>query len=93
MGVRMALGTTPGKLRFRLLRQGLIPIAAGAIPGIAAAVLGGRLLESLVDGAKSLNAITYAVSVLFIALIAAIGIWVATRPIARLDIVEILRSE
>jgi hypothetical protein len=31
--------------------------------------------------------------VLFIAWIAAIGIWVATRPIARLDIVEILRTE
>jgi predicted permease len=93
MGVRMALGTTSARLRVSLLRQGLIPIAAGTIPGIAVAVLSGRLLESLVDGAKSVNATAYAASVLFIALIAAIGIWVATRPIARLDIVEILRTE
>ena len=93
MGVRMALGTTPARLRVSLLRQGLIPIAAGAIPGIAGAVLSGRLLESLVEGAKSVNATAYAASVLFIALIAAIGIWMATRPIARLDIVEILRTE
>jgi len=93
MGVRMALGTTPGKLRFSLLRQGLVPIAAGAIPGIAAAVLSGRLLENLVDGAKSVNATAYAASVIFIALIAAAGIWVATRPIARLDVVEVLRAE
>ena len=70
-----------------------IPIAAGAVPGIAGAVLSGRLLESLVDGAKSVNATAYGASVLFIALIAAIGIWVATRPIARLGIAEILRSE
>jgi ABC-type antimicrobial peptide transport system permease subunit len=56
-------------------------------------VLSGRLLESLVDGAKSVNAATYAASVLFIALIAATGIWVATRPIARLDVAEILRTE
>jgi predicted permease len=93
MGVRMALGTTPAQLRIGLLRQGLITIAAGAIPGIAGAVLSGRMLESLVDGAKSVNVTAYAASVLAIVLIASIGIWAATRPIARLDIVEILRTE
>jgi predicted permease len=93
MGVRMALGTTPDKLRASLLRQGLAPIAAGALPGIAVAMLSGRLLESLVEGAKSVDAAAYAAAVLFIALIAAIGIWVATRPIARLAIADILRTE
>jgi len=89
----MALGITPADLRMSLLGQGLIPIAAGAVPGIAGAVLSGRLLESLVDGAKSVDATAYAATLLFIALVAATGIWVATRPIARLDIVEILRTE
>ena len=93
MGVRMALGTTPAELRVRLLRQGLIPIAVGAIPGVAGAVLSGRLLESLVDGAKSVNAAAYLAAVLFIVCIAAAGIWIATRPIIRLDIVEILRTD
>jgi putative ABC transport system permease protein len=93
MGVRMALGATPARLRASVLRQGLIPIGAGAIPGIAGAVLSGRLLESLVDGAKSVNAPAYVAALLFITSIAAIGIWVATRPIARLDIVEILRAD
>lgn len=93
MGVRMALGTTPARLRVSLLCQGLIPIAAGAIPGIAGAVLSGRLLENLVAGAKSVSATAYAASVLFIILIAAIGIWIATHPIAELDITEILRTE
>jgi ABC-type antimicrobial peptide transport system permease subunit len=93
MGVRMALGTTPARLRVTLLRQGLIPIAAGAVPGIVGAVLSGRLIESLVEGAKSVNATAYAASVLFIAFIAAMSIWMATRPIARLDIMEILRTE
>jgi putative ABC transport system permease protein len=93
MGIRMALGTTPARLRVGLLQQGLLPIATGAIPGIAGAVLSGRLVESLVDGAQSVDAASYAASVLFIALIAATGIWVATRPIARLDIADILRTE
>jgi len=93
MGVRMALGTTPAALRLNLLRQGLLTIGAGAIPGIVGAVLTGRFLESLVDGAKPANATTYAASVISIALIAAAGIWVATWPVARLDIVEVLRAE
>ena len=33
MGVRMALGTTPARLRAMLSRQGLLMVAAGAIPG------------------------------------------------------------
>jgi ABC-type antimicrobial peptide transport system permease subunit len=66
---------------------------SGAIPGVAGASLSGKLLENLVAGAKSLNAAAYAAAILFIALIAAVGIWVAIRPLARLDIVEILGTE
>lgn len=93
MGVRLALGATPRRLRALLLWQGLLPIAAGAVPGVAVAVLSGRFLESLVDGARAVSAPAYLAAVLFIAGIAATGIWAATRPVTRLDIVEILRSE
>ncbi len=93
MGVRMVLGTTPARLRVSLLRQGLVPVAGGAIPGIAGAALSGRLLVSLVEGAKSVTVTAYVTSVLLILSIAALGIWIATRPVARLDIVQILRTE
>jgi ABC-type antimicrobial peptide transport system permease subunit len=71
----------------------LIPIAAGAIPGIVGAVLSGRLLESLVAGTKSVNGVAYVAAVLGMTLIAAAGIWAATRRIAQLDIMEILRTD
>jgi hypothetical protein len=93
MGVRMALGTAPAGLRVGLLRQGLNTIAVGAVPGVAGAALSGRFLESLVEGAHPANAATYAGTIISIALIAAAAIWVATRRLARLDIVEILRAE
>jgi ABC-type antimicrobial peptide transport system permease subunit len=93
MGVRMALGTTPVGLRVRLLCQGLLTIGAGAVLGVAGAALNGRFLESLVEGAKPANAATYTGTLISLALIAAAGIWVATRPLARLDIMEILRTE
>ena len=47
MGVRLALGTTPGRLRSSLLWQGLFTVIAGTIPGIAGAMASGRFLESL----------------------------------------------
>jgi predicted permease len=93
MGVRMALGTTPVRLRGMLLRQGLLMFAAGAIPGIAGARLTGRFLESLMDGAKSIDIATSAGLVLFLALVASTSIWAATRRIARLDVLAILRTE
>jgi putative ABC transport system permease protein len=93
MGVRMALGTTPVRLRGMLLRQGLLMVVAGAICGIAAARLTGRFLESLIAGAQPVGLAASSSLVLLVALVASASIWVATRAIARLDIAAILRSE
>jgi ABC-type antimicrobial peptide transport system permease subunit len=93
LGVRMALGTTPVRLRGMLLRQGLVTIAAGAIPGLAGAWLSGRFLESLIEGAKSVDFATATCALLFIALMASTSIWIATRRINGLDIMAALRTE
>jgi putative ABC transport system permease protein len=93
MGVRLALGTTPVRLRGMLLGQGLLPVAAGALFGVAGAMLSERFLESLVAGAKSIDFVTFTFSILFIFLIATTSIWAGTRRIAGLDITDILRIE
>jgi ABC-type lipoprotein release transport system permease subunit len=93
MGVRMALGGTPVKLRGMMLQRGLLMIAAGALPGIAAAQLTGRFLGTLIDGAKPVDMVTSAGLVLLLTLVALTSIWSATRRIARLDIIAILKSE
>jgi predicted permease len=93
MGVRLSLGTTPVRLRRLLLGQGLLPVMAGAISGVAGAILAGRFLESLVDGAKPIDLATFTFSITFILGLAATSIWSATRRITKLDIMEILRVE
>ena len=98
MGVRLALGTTPIRLRKELLGQGLLAVATGAILGIAGAALAGaaltgRFLENLVNGAKPLSLTMFTMSILFIFAIASTSIWAATRRIATLDIMEILRID
>jgi putative ABC transport system permease protein len=93
LGVRLALGTTPVRLRGMLLRQGLLMVAAGAIPGVAGAQLMGRFLGSLIEGAKPVGLAASGGLVLLFALVASASIWSATRSIARFDITSILRSE
>jgi predicted permease len=93
MGVRLALGATPVRLRGTMLRRGLLTVAVGALCGIAGAVLTGRFLTSLIDGTKSADPATLILSILFITLIASASIWIGTRRIAHLDILDILRIE
>jgi ABC-type antimicrobial peptide transport system permease subunit len=93
MGIRMALGRTPVQLRGMLLRRGLWMVAAGAIPGAAGAQFTGRFLESLIDGATPIGMATSAGLVLLFALVASASIWSATRGIASLDVISILRCE
>jgi len=93
MGIRLALGTTPVRLRGMLLRQGLLMVVASAIPGVAGAQLSGRFLETLIDGAKPIGLGTSAGLILLLALLASMSIWSASRRIARFDITAILRSE
>ncbi len=93
MGVRMALGTTSSRLRGTLVLRGLMLVATAAIPGIAGCILAGRFIENLIAGAKPIDPPTSACLILFLAAVAATSVWVASRRIAGLDIVSILRAD
>ena len=93
MGVRLALGTTPARLRAAMLRPALMTVAYGAIPGIIGALLGGRVIQSLIDNAQPIGITACVSGALLIAATTAAAIWSATRRVARLDIMEVLRVE
>jgi ABC-type lipoprotein release transport system permease subunit len=93
MGVRLALGTTPVRLRTRLVRHGLATVVVGTLAGIASATSTGRLLGSLIEGAKAFDLATYVLATISICLVAAASIWAATRHVAKMDVAEILRTE
>jgi ABC-type antimicrobial peptide transport system permease subunit len=92
MGIRLALGTTPGRLRAMLLRQTLIVVSAGAVVGVVLTITLGTYIASLVKDASPAPALTM-VALASIAILAAAAIWSATRHINRLDIAEVLRAE
>ena len=63
------------------------------VPGVWGAIAGGRYLQTLVHGADAGIAWTSTVAVAITTATAAAAIWSATRRIARLDIMEVLRAE
>jgi predicted permease len=93
IGVRLALGTTPARVRSSMLQQSLIPVAAGALPGIAGALAAGRFLRNLLPGAEPVSAARCGIALAAICAVAVLAIRSATRRITRLDVLEILRSE
>ncbi|HXW57190.1 MAG TPA: ABC transporter permease [Candidatus Cybelea sp.] len=93
MAVRMALGTTPVRLRGMLMLEVLLMVVAGAVPGIAGAQLSGRFLETLIEGARPIGPGTFARLTLLLVLVASTSVWFASRRITRFDITAILRSE
>jgi putative ABC transport system permease protein len=92
MGIRLALGTTPGRLRAMLLRRTLVVVSTGAAAGVVLTMMLGAYTASLVKDADPAPGLT-AVSLASIAILAAIAIWAATRHIGRLDIADVLRAE
>ncbi len=93
MGVRLALGTTPGRLRAWMLRQMLVVIAAGALAGVWLSMAFGTSLQSLVVGATRAGLPGSTAAVAATLAVASAAIWRATHRLAHLDVTDVLRAE
>jgi putative ABC transport system permease protein len=93
LGVRMALGATPGNLLRMVLRQGLAPILIGVFLGIAGAVALSRVLSGLLYGVEPLDPFTYVVAAALSMVIAAVAcVWPARR-VTQIQPMIALRNE
>ena len=93
IGVRMAVGASPRRLRAMLLRESLLPVGAGMVGGVAAAAALGALIEHLMNGADAIGPTTCALAALVLLAVASVAVWTATRRIVRLDPMRVLRAE
>jgi ABC-type antimicrobial peptide transport system permease subunit len=67
-GVRMALGATTYRLQALVIRQELVPVAAGVSAGLVGSIIAGRMLTSLLFGIKpnDLTTLSVVAGILFV---------------------------
>jgi predicted permease len=93
VGIRRALGAESRQIVGLFLRRGMLPVLLGAVAGVCVALVGGRIMSSLVFGIAPTDPVAILGAVVSFTLIALTAILVATRGAARTDPMAVLRAE
>ena len=93
MGVRIAVGATSRDVISLVMRHALGLVAFGVAAGLAAGVLGSRLVRSLLFATSATDGATFVVVPCLLAIVAVIASFVPARRAARVDPIVALRGE
>jgi predicted lysophospholipase L1 biosynthesis ABC-type transport system permease subunit len=93
IGVRMAVGARRGQVVWMILRDSLVLTAAGVAAGVPLAMLVGRALTSSLYGVKPLDAVTYLLAMVGVAVVAMAASAVPAGRAASVDPMRALRTE
>ena len=91
IGVRLALGATPSSAARTVAADGLRWIATGVVPGLIAAVLGGRAMGALLVDVSPWDPVALVGSSLVLLLTAAVASWLPGRRIAQMGSARVLK--
>jgi len=92
-GVRLAIGATPGGIRWSVFRHGTAIVGAGIAVGLMASFALSRLLESMLFDVSASDPLTYVVVPLVLIVTALLAGSIPARRATRVDPVEALRYE
>jgi ABC-type antimicrobial peptide transport system permease subunit len=85
LGVRIALGAQPKRVRRMVVLQGMRVVAAGLLVGAVVVLLSSRALESLLYEVRSLDPVTLAASAFLMLLVAAAACWIPAYRASTVD--------
>lgn len=93
IGIRMALGASPGTVRQLILGETLRLASIGAVIGIVGALLATRLAASLLYGVTPTDPLTFGAMIAVLAAVALLAGYLPALRAARIEPVTLLRSE
>jgi putative ABC transport system permease protein len=93
IGIRLALGAQRGDVLRLVLNQGMRPVIAGAVTGIALGFGAARLLTNQLYGVQSNDPFTFAVVTAILCAVAILACWFPARRATRVDPMVALRHE
>jgi putative ABC transport system permease protein len=93
IGIRMAIGASPGDVYRMVIGQGLRVTLLGIGIGLAFSAMAARLLASLLYGVSPTDAVTWSAAVVLWLAVALLACWVPARRAGRVEPVVALRQE
>jgi putative ABC transport system permease protein len=93
LGIRMALGAQRGQILANVLRDGLRPVFAGLVLGLAVSVAAARLIRSMLFGTAPLDPAVFALVSLGLIAVAIAACMAPAWRASRLNPMQALRSE
>jgi predicted permease len=93
IGVRMALGAQAREIVGLVIGQGMRPVIAGIVIGLAGAFGVTRFMKKLLFGVAPVDAFTFTVVVLIVAAVGLIACWIPAHRATRVDPLTALRAE
>ena len=93
LGIRVALGATPGGLLRRIIAQGAALSSIGLVAGLAAAAGLSHVIASLLFEVRPTDIATYAIVSALLTLVALVACIIPARRAARVDPAVALRGE
>ncbi|MEO7936851.1 MAG: FtsX-like permease family protein [Dokdonella sp.] len=93
LGVRMAIGATPGRVRNLVMKQGGLLIVIGGLLGLFIGIPLARLLSDRLYQIAFTDVMSWSAAVACVVLVALVACWLPARRAARTDPVVVLRDE
>ncbi len=93
IGIRMAVGATPGNIFSLIFRQSFRMVAIGLVCGLTAALVAQRLLEGILLWLEPGHSESTWIATALAVVTAAIACWIPARRATRMDPMPALREE
>jgi putative ABC transport system permease protein len=92
IGVRLALGADPGRVRGMVVLQGMRLALIGVVIGVAAAYGLSRYMSTLLFGVEPRDPLVFVGVPVLLAIIALLAVWIPAARASRIDPLRALRS-
>jgi putative ABC transport system permease protein len=93
IGIRMALGASPGSVRKMVVLQGMRLAAVGVVIGVAAALALTRFMAGLIYGVKTWDPVVFVTIAVLLGTVSWLATYIPARRASRVDPMVALRYE
>jgi putative ABC transport system permease protein len=93
IGIRMAVGASPGDVLGMIVRQGAAITATGLVVGAVASFWLTQLMAGMLFGVSPRDPLAFAVAIALLAIVSLLSSWLPARRATRVDPVQALRND